>query len=210
MPKSVFEWWRELPVCNTVGCHSDFKKTRCLNYLSHYIALSISPGSGKHDTWYIYKMYINVHCTYQCGYTGWRKRGGPITKRGVHQTPADFSIQTNSPSLLGEDPEYRSLICTAACGSVITRPSCTQWKLIMHASAPGNEVGQDIRILDKEIWMDFIMELDVYSIYRIYQYNYTRVCTSVPPKWTGIIKMQHNVREPIYKSKMGTTCTPLR
>lgn len=150
-------------------------------------------------------MYINVHCTYQCGYTGWRKRGGPITKRGVHQTPAVFSIQTNSPSLLGEDPEYRSLIGTSAWGSAITRPSCTQWKLIMHASAPGNEVGQDIRILDKEIWMGFIMELDVYSIYRIYQYNYTRVCTSVPPKWTGIIKMQHNVREPIYKSIMGTT-----
>lgn len=26
MPKSVFEWWRELPVYNTLGCHSDFKK----------------------------------------------------------------------------------------------------------------------------------------------------------------------------------------
>lgn len=47
----------------------------------------------------------------------------------------------------------------------------------MHASAPRKEVGQDIRILDKEIWKDFIMELDVYDISpRIYQYTYTRVC----------------------------------
>lgn len=29
--------------------------------------------------------------------------------------------------------------------SVLTPPSCSQWKLIMQASTPGEEVGQDIR-----------------------------------------------------------------
>lgn len=41
--------------------------------------------------------------------------------------------------------------------SVLTPPSCSQWKLIMQASTPGEEVGQ----LEKEIWVDFIKEFDI-------------------------------------------------
>lgn len=60
MPKSVFEWWRELPVYNTLGCHSDFKKRDAWTTLvttSRYL-FHQDPGNMIHG------IFINVHkCT---------------------------------------------------------------------------------------------------------------------------------------------------